>query len=394
MVGNVRAAIAKDQGVDVISTEHVRAARVSQRAGKSVVYSIKESESGPALQRRSSLLKSSTSCDGASLPCAEVVPVEPFFVNPNSHEAVRRLLRHIGRECGIKSMGGSDREWVVVACDGLPYNLMRTVMLESRRQQQRQALINVGIPNLASMRKVELKNECMQRGLSQQGSVADLKQRLQVHVAEQLQSRAITLPSPQEGEFDWVVCQSGGLHWEMKLAQSAVDVLWAFVYEAFAKSQGYTTPKQLAWAKSCKDHHRTFDEMSRFTDGVLDELLRPYVLFDSTPTPAGFYEWAKRYTGNLTFTWLLHMVTRYCYGLFMFRRGMRHNNMALLLEARRLLTPIIHARNHPGYQVIELYEESDRLALPDLLRDLLDKCSMLTRSVCPLLIQFSAFIFQ
>ena len=67
VVGHVRAAIAKDQGVDLISTEHVRATRVSERAGKNVVYSVKESESGPALQRTSSSLKSGTSCDGASL---------------------------------------------------------------------------------------------------------------------------------------------------------------------------------------------------------------------------------------------------------------------------------------------------------------------------------------
>lgn len=103
-------------------------------------------------------------------------------MNPNSHEALRRLLCHIGTECSIKSMGGTEREWVIVCCDGLPYNLMRTVMLESRQQQKRTALINVGIPNFAALRKDDLKRECVKCGLSRQGSVAELKQRLQVHV--------------------------------------------------------------------------------------------------------------------------------------------------------------------------------------------------------------------
>ena len=55
--------------------------------------------------------------------------------------------------------------------------------------------------------------------------------------------------------------------------------------------------------------------------------------------------------------------------------------MPLLLEARRLLTPVIHARNHPGYQSIELYEETDRLAWPEELCQLMDKCTLLSRSV-------------
>ena len=63
------------------------------------------------------------------------------------------------------------------------------------------------------------------------------------------------LPKAVEGKFDWVVCQTGGLHWEMTLTQVVIDVMWPFVYQAFTESQGYTTTKQLAWARSGKDHH-------------------------------------------------------------------------------------------------------------------------------------------
>ena len=61
----------------------------------------------------------------------------------------------------------------------------------------------------------------------------------------------------------------------MTLIQAVVDVLWPFVYQAFVVSQGYSTPKQQAWAKRAKDHHRVFDELSCFVNCSLDELVRP-----------------------------------------------------------------------------------------------------------------------
>ena len=385
-IGNVRQAIARNEGIDVVSTERVRTHRPrTVPPGTTFHYFVDQSGSMPCLRRSSSAQDGSTSESISSdscqeVPRAHVVPIEPYFVNPNSHEALRRLLRHIGQECGVKGVGGSEREWVSVCCDGLPYNLMRTVMLESRQDANQRALIAAGIPTVANLRKADLQQECLKRGLSRTGRVEELKQRLQAHVSSQLQSQEIYLPAPEDGEFDWVVCVAGGLHWEMKF-QSVIDILWPFVYESFAISQGYTTPRQQDWCKSAKDHHRTFDEMSRFTDGVFLELLRPYVLQSDHPTVSGFFRWAEQYKKNLTFTFLLDLATRYCYSLFMFRRGMRSKNMPLLLEARRLLTPVIHARNHPGYQSIELYEETDRLAWPEELCQLMDKCTLLRRSV-------------
>ena len=85
-------------------------------------------------------------------------------------------------------------------------------MLESQRDHQRSALVAAGIPNLSAMKKCDLKAECRKRSLGQHGTKVELQQRLQAFFTSQLQDRSITLPPPQEGEFDWVVCQSGALH--------------------------------------------------------------------------------------------------------------------------------------------------------------------------------------
>ena len=100
-----------------------------------------------------------------------------------------------------------------------------------------------------------------------------------------------------------------------------------FVYQAFVKSQQYTMPQQLDWAKSGKDHHCSFDEFSRFTDGVFDKLLRPNVLGNEHLTPAGFYTSEKCYANNITHTWLLRMATHHCFGMFMFCRGKRQKDI-------------------------------------------------------------------
>ena len=99
------------------------------------------------------------------------------------------------------------------------------------------------------------------------------------------------LGSIPAGEFDWVVSQSGGLPWEMNLIQAIHKTLWPFLCKEFCFSQGYTSPRQLDWAHKAKDHHRTYDELSCFADGCMDELLRRYVVScasDCAPTAGDF----------------------------------------------------------------------------------------------------------
>ena len=267
-----------------------------------------------------------------------------------------------------------------IECDGAPYLLARTVMEKSRIEINAEANEAVGIPDVGSMTVSQLKEQLASRGLCRTGTAKDLKERLGKSVCADIRSGKV-VPSPQsDGEFDWVVLRSGALHWEMKLVQCVVDVLWSFVYKKFAETQSYTTERQLDWVHSCKDHHRGFDELSRFTDGCFDELLLPYVLAVADPTPAGFFVWAEQFKSNITYTWLLDIVTRCCFGIMVYRHGLRHNNYATRLLGRRALTPLIHARNFPNYQLIDMWEESDLLVHPEPIRELFRKYSVLSCS--------------
>ena len=67
-------------------------------------------------------------------------------------------------------------------------------------------------------------------------------------------------------------------------------------YKGFALSQGYHGDKQLMYIRSGKDHQKTFDDISRFVDGVVDELRVAYVRSDISVEASvdGFFKWIER----------------------------------------------------------------------------------------------------
>ena len=54
---------------------------------------------------------------------------EPDFLNLNSYKNIIHLLQNIGIRSGIKHCGTGNREWLFVECDGLPYNLIRDIIV-------------------------------------------------------------------------------------------------------------------------------------------------------------------------------------------------------------------------------------------------------------------------
>ena len=121
-----------------------------------------------------------------------------------------------------------------------------------------------------------------------------------------------------------------------------------------------------------------FDELSQFTGGVFGEVLRR-MGFKLTAHLQKVSSYGVSSSKATSRTWLVNLAVQYCFPAFMFRKGMRHNDMPLFLEAQRLLSPVVHARNHPGYQVIEMFKEYDRLSWPAELRQLLDSLALISR---------------
>ena len=121
----------------------------------------------------------------------------------------------------------------------------------------------------------DLKTVLRENSLATSGVKADLIARVKDNINQPILQKHLHQVS-FEGEFDWVVPCMGGLHQEFMLCRSFVDVNWDVAYQSFALSQGYHGLKQLAYIRSGKDHHKTFDDLSRYVDGIMDELLHMY----------------------------------------------------------------------------------------------------------------------
>ena len=56
---------------------------------------------------------------------------EPTFLNPNSYENCREILRKIGVEAGIECYGGKKQQWVIIECDGLLFQLCFNIIKDT-----------------------------------------------------------------------------------------------------------------------------------------------------------------------------------------------------------------------------------------------------------------------
>lgn len=73
--------------------------------------------------------------------------------------------------------------------------------------------------------------------------------------------------------YSWVIPITGLGHEEMNMVKSFTEMFFDFILSEFFETQGYSTPKSLAFAKRCSDHHIAFDNLLKFRESVLMEMV-------------------------------------------------------------------------------------------------------------------------
>ncbi len=63
----------------------------------------------------------------------DISVADPIFVNLNSYESLRIVLRKIGKDAGDTRYGGMKCTWTTVCCDGLPYKLCMKIIDQTFR---------------------------------------------------------------------------------------------------------------------------------------------------------------------------------------------------------------------------------------------------------------------
>lgn len=81
--------------------------------------------------------------------------------------------------------------------------------------------------------------------------------------------------------------------------------------------------------KKCTDHHKTWSLLRIAHEGLLQELMVPYLE-----------------------------------ALQNFRSGLRSGDMEKITSAKAIFAPLFHARHHPHYQEIEMVEAVQRQSVP------------------------------
>ncbi|CAG2242694.1 unnamed protein product [Mytilus edulis] len=210
-----------------------------------------------------------------------VFVMDPVFVNPNSIDNLKLVLRHLGKTAGIKRYGGEERDWVIVCCKEA---------FDSHKKEH---------PDVQEVKFVR--------------------------------------------EFDWILLKTGDGHYEMNLMKSFVELNWDVFMRILVNRMGWTSEAAMKAAKMCYDNHKTWQLILTFHLGTLQELILPYVrkclietdenTLTESPTASGFLQFVK------TKPFLVQSSKFMSKGLFHGRVHPRYQQIEMLDTVHRFLMP-------------------------------------------------------
>ncbi|XP_078619351.1 uncharacterized protein LOC144886560 [Branchiostoma floridae x Branchiostoma japonicum] len=276
---------------------------------------------------------------------------DPVFVNPNSAASMRRVLRHVGQISNIHRYSNmpNSRRWLVVAMDGLPMGITRNVIRDTLY--------------------------CTNCKLS-----FDSNKSFHLHVTEQHPDSPVT----EVKEFDWVILRVGKLHLEMNALKSFVDLNFDVWFGALAEEMGFKSESAQKVARNCADHHKSMELLEIALKGGIDEMLVPYVRQklqageqDSISADDFLFKWVIA-VRNKNFLFFQQQISHYAIGIKNFHVGTRRNNTKYVQAGIEVFSPLFSGRNHPKYQLIDMFDGMDRAMYPPDLKSFMEKTESVT----------------
>ncbi|XP_035690584.1 uncharacterized protein LOC118425675 [Branchiostoma floridae] len=277
---------------------------------------------------------------------------DPVFVNPNSASAMRKVLRHVGKTANIARYHDNSpctRKWLVVAMDGLPLGITRNI-----------------INNTMYCSSCKVSFESLQL--------------FKTHVEETHEGETI----PEVREFDWVILRVGKLHLEMNALKAFVDLNWDVWFAALAEEMGFKSEGAQRVAKSCADHHKSMELLQIAIKGTTDELLLPYVREklksgeqQSMSADDFLFRWCPKLESK-NFMFLQQQINLYALAIRNFHVGTRRNNTEYIQAGVELFSPLFSGRNHPKYQLIDMYDSMERATYPEDLKVFMERTESVT----------------
>ena len=270
--------------------------------------------------------------DSKCMPSVSVQ--EPIEVNPCSYDAVKIVLRTIGLRTGASSGEDGRRKWLIILCDGVPYNLCRRIVSSSQICDKCHKTFN-GMDEFS-------------------------KHSNSVHVDEDNVSCTL--------EFGWVLLQPGPGHIEMNMVKGIVELTWDVFWRELAILMNFKSESALACAKKVSDHHKgwTLCRISRIA--VTQELILPFVrqqLAAANPnlSASAFLKFVMNCT-DPNYTFMCDIMFELLDSIFMYRAGQRCTDAHMMIAARAKFAKLWCGRIHPLYRELEMSDSLQFMRMP------------------------------
>ena len=223
----------------------------------------------------------------SSLPDIKCITGEPDFINPNGYEAIVQVIQNIGFRAGIKQYGNGTREWLLVECDGLPFNILREI--------------------IANVWRCSQCNDC-HYGI----------ERYQDHKCFILQN------NEPVREFGWLVPVSGLFHLELNLSRAFIKLNWEVFASKLGTVLGFKTPRAQEYLKKGSDHHKSWHFLEILYVSLSLELVVHYVkdsiASEEQPTITGYWKWCEDIE-DPNYIYIQHAIFTHLHALMMLRAG-------------------------------------------------------------------------
>ena len=264
-----------------------------------------------------------------------------MYVKPCSYEACVVVLRNIGRKVGIKQYGG-DRSWVIVVCDGVPYNLCSRII-----------------------RCYFICSEC-------HSSVAGEDSCAKHNREEQPNVEHVSFAF----EFDWVLLRPGPGHIEINMVKAFVDLTWNVFFRELAITMNFRSEMALKYAQKVSDHHKGWTLCRIARESVCRELVVPFVhekleVGQQNLTAKEFFEYVMC-AQDPNYAFMCDILFEILDAVFMYRGGIRCNIKEFIEAGQAKFAKMWCGRWHPLYRELEVCDLVQQLRMPADVRQLVD----------------------
>ena len=169
-------------------------------------------------------------------------------------------------------------------------------------------------------------------------------------------------------EFDWIVPQTGLLHFEMNAAKSFINFCWEPFMREICMHLGFVSENAQIYAKKGSDHHKLWDLLKIVYIALTDELLVEFVRFcirnNMEPSVDNYWSSFSKKVKNPNYAFLQQMVLTFLHALMIFRKGMRSNNQQYIYAGKDKLSLLFYGRNHPHYHLLIAQEKRIEALMP------------------------------